>query len=234
MKIAVMQPYIFPYLGYFQLINSADSFILYDDVNFIKQGWVNRNRILANGKENLFTIPLKNASSFTPINETELHPSLYAKWRIKFLRTLVQNYSKAPYFNKTYPVIENVFKEDNNISVLATNSILAVLDYLDLKTKIHISSQDFKESKGLDRADRLIEISKKLNGSTYVNMIGGKDLYNREYFKKQNVELLFLKPRIKEYEQLGHNFIPALSIIDVLMFNDKETILSFLTDYDFV
>lgn len=232
MKIAVMQPYIFPYIGYFQLINCVDHFVLYDDVNYIKQGWVNRNRILANGKENLFTIPLKKASSFTLINETELHQTLYDKWKIKFLRTLAQNYSKAPYFIRIYPIIEDVLKEEKSVSVLATNSILAVMDYLGLKTKIYISSQDFSESKGMDRADRLIDMSKKLNADTYINMVGGKELYSPEYFQKENVDLLFLKPRIKEYEQMGKTFIPALSIIDVLMFNGRETILSLLNDFD--
>lgn len=231
MKIAVMQPYIFPYIGYFQLVKSVDGFVIYDDVNFIKQGWVNRNRILANGEENLFTIPLKNASSFVPINETELHPSLYAKWKIKFLRTIVQNYSKAPYFSIIYPIIENVFKEEKNISLLATKSIMAVHNYLDLKTKMYISSNDFSESKGLDRVERLINISKKLNAETYINMMGGKDLYNPEYFKKQNIDLLFLKPCFKEYKQTGDKFIPGLSIIDVLMVNEKKTISDFLNDY---
>lgn len=88
MKIAIMQPYIFPYIGYFQLINAVDKFIIYDDVNYIKQGWINRNKILLNNEDYLFTFPLKNASSYKKINEIELSENLYSKWKIKFFKTL--------------------------------------------------------------------------------------------------------------------------------------------------
>ena len=84
MKLAIMQPYIFPYLGYFQLLNSVDHFVFYDDVNFIKGGWVNRNQLLINNQNKFFTVPLKKIISFTPINEVEIHKKLYPNWRSKF------------------------------------------------------------------------------------------------------------------------------------------------------
>ena len=219
-----MQPYIFPYLGYFQLIYSVDKFVFYDDVNFIKQGWINRNKILINKQESLFAIPIKNASSFNLIKETELHPILFKKWRGKFLKSIKQSYSKAPFFTSTYSLIEKVFEEENNISNLAMISITAVIDYLNIKKNFFISSKDFKESVNLDRADRLISISQKLNADTYINMLGGKKLYDEIYFKKNGIDLLFLEPVIEKYNQENESFISHLSIIDVLMNNNKETI----------
>ena len=101
MKLAIMQPYLFPYIGYYQLINSVDKFIIYDDVNFIKQGWLNRNSILVNGKRNLFTVPLENQSSFTKINETLINQKFYPIWKKKFSRQLNKIITK-PHFLKMY------------------------------------------------------------------------------------------------------------------------------------
>src|SRR4051812_42347879 len=100
MRLAIMQPYIFPYIGYFQLIAAVDAFVIYDDVNYIKQGWINRNRILFNGKDLLFTVPLENASSFKKINEVSVHKHLYEGWKVKFGKSLRATYFKAPYFNE--------------------------------------------------------------------------------------------------------------------------------------
>lgn len=235
MKVAVMQPYIFPYLGYFQLINAVDTFVFYDDVNFIKQGWINRNKILINGQENLFTIPIKRASSFELINQTELHPVIYKKWKKKFLKGIEQSYKKAPFFWNVFPVIENLFdKNYNTIADLSMASIKIFANYLGLKTKFEISSDKFSDTKELERAARLKTINKSLKASTYINAIGGIELYSKEDFRQDNIDLKFLKSELKTYPQFNNEFISGLSIIDVLMFNSKEKVNEMLGNYQLV
>lgn len=229
MKIAVMQPYFFPYIGYFQLIDAVDKFVFYDDVNFITRGWINRNKIIVNDAPYLFTVPLKNASQFSLIKETGIHPELYKKWRPKFLKTLKQNYAKAPFFNYIYPLIEEVLEEEENISTLAVNSIKAVSSYLNLPALFFNSSQISEASCILDRADRLICITKHLDGNIYINPSGGKDLYDKMYFKKQNINLFFLEPGSTEYHREGIGFVSGdFSIIDILMHNSKEEVQNLL------
>lgn len=233
MKIAVMQPYMFPYIGYFQLINAVDKFIFYDDVNFIKKGWINRNKILIGGKENLFSIPLKEASQNKLINQ--IKTDLDDKWIEKFYKTLEYSYKKAPYFQETILLCEEVFKNKNaSIAELTIASIKAVSNYLEINTIFEISSQKYAETKGLEKADRLIKICKLNNATEYYNPGGGKEIYNKEYFDKFRVGLSFLECEIKPYKQFSKNFVPGLSIIDVLMFNSKEGMKKMLNQYHLV
>lgn len=233
-SIAVMQPYIFPYLGYFQLINAVDEFVFYDDVNFIKQGWINRNRLLLNGEEHIFTIPISKASSFTEIKDLSVHPMLYAKWRKKFLKGIEQSYKKAPHFNPVYQLICNVVETPQSISNMAELSVITVMDYLGIKKNVYKSSISFKDSKDIDRADRLIEICKKTDTSTYINLIGGAELYSNDYFSPKGVTLQFLKPSLKPYKQFTDDFVSGLSIIDVLMFNSKDECINLINTYELV
>lgn len=231
MSVAIMQPYIFPYLGYFQLVNAVDDFVFYDDVNFIKQGWINRNNILINNSKTLFTIPLKKASSFTEIKDTELHPQLFNKWKRKFLKSISQAYAKAPYFNEVYALVENVLKSDGTIAELAGNSVIKTFEYLNIKKKFYWSSKHFDQSKSLNRADRLIEICKNLKTDSYVNVKAGIELYDKSYFLEKGINLNFIENKLNEYPQLGYDFIPGLSIIDVLMFNTLEEVKMMLHDF---
>lgn len=220
-NIAVMQPYIFPYIGYFQLIKAVDEFVLYDDVNFIKRGWINRNRILIDDKEKLITFPCLKASQNKLINEVEINVKDKAYDNI--LSTLQLAYSKAPYYNTIYPLVESILRYDNtNIAQLAGHSIIEISKYLDLETTYYYSSTLAPETRGLDKADRLIAITEKLKGSTYINAIGGQEIYEKHYFKTRNIDLYFLEPCIEPYQQFNDNFIAGLSIIDILMFNSKE------------
>jgi hypothetical protein len=183
MKLSIMQPYIFPYIGYFHLIEATDKIVFYDDVNFIKGGWINRNRILINGKDNLFTIPLLKASSFKLINEIELHPTLFPIWKDKFLKTIQQDYSKAPYFIETFSLIKSVLNlKHENMAGIAIKSITSVYEYLDKDIKWTKSSISSPETKGMDKVDRIIQINKNLDYHNYINVIGGQELYNKEYF----------------------------------------------------
>lgn len=218
MVLAIMQPYIFPYIGYFQLIQSVDKFIFYDDVDYIKGGWINRNKIANQQKELLFTIPLDKSSSFKKINEINTHPVLYEKWANKFLKTIQQSYSKAPYFSQAYPIIEEVFSEKKaSIAEVTKKSIVVTSKYLQLHTEFVNSSETYKNSH-LSSQGRVLDICKLENAKTYVNAIGGFDLYDTQDFLKCGIELKFLKPTVTPYFQNKlDQFIPGLSIIDLLM-----------------
>jgi hypothetical protein len=233
MKIAIMQPYVFPYLGYFQLINTVDVFVFYDDVNYIKQGWINRNNILVNGQPLLFTIPLKKQSSFIKINEVMVNENICKKWQNKFLRTLKQSYSKAPFFEEVFPIVENVFTwsdEEIQISKLAINSVVEVCNYLDINTKI-IPSSTIYENHNLSGQERVIDICNQEKGSHYINPIGGQKLYEQSFFKENNLDLNFIQSSKIEYKQFGEGFTPWLSIIDVIMFNSAEDVKNQLKEF---
>ncbi|WP_409029140.1 WbqC family protein [Gracilimonas sediminicola] len=221
-SIAVMQPYFFPYIGYFQLIKEVDKFIFYDDVNYITGGWINRNRILINGEAKYLTIPCKNASQNRLIKDID--HSLTERDQKKLLKKIRFTYSNAPYFEYVFPIIGEVFKtEIELISELAIESIKRVADYLELECEFQKSSEKY-DNQELDAADRLIDICKIEGINHYVNSIGGKELYDKQYFLENEVKLDFLEPSIIEYEQFNNKFIPGLSIIDVLMFNSISNI----------
>ncbi|MEQ8909257.1 MAG: WbqC family protein [Vicingaceae bacterium] len=230
MKVAIVQPYTFPYLGYFQLIKAVDYFVLYDDVNFIKKGWIHRNRILNNDSDQMFSLPLRKASQNKLINEIDL--AIDEKWKASFFKTLRHNYHKAPYFEETYAMVEDVFKEtDLKISQLAFKSIKASCHKLGIKTELIKSSEKFGDSIEHKRADRLIIITKSLEAEAYINPQNGKTLYDKNYFSDRGVQLYFLSPKFTPYKQYGWQFKPGLSIIDVFMFNTSDKIIEMLEQY---
>ncbi len=232
MNIAIMQPYIFPYIGYFQLVRAADHFVFYDDVGYIKGGWINRNHILSQGKAPKFTIPLAQASSFKTICETQVDLSNYPIWSKKFIKTLQQSYGKAPEFDLVFSIIEDVLRTPTqSIAEIAENSVRSIADYLQFETEYSCSSMAFNASKGLGRGDRLINIVKELKGDIYLNPSGGEQLYTKEFFEGFNIQLKFLEAHIGQYHQFGKAFVPRLSIIDVLMFNNKEKALKLIDLY---
>lgn len=229
-RIAIMQPYVFPHLGYFHLIDATNLFVFYDDVNYITRGWINRNRILLNGKAFTFTVPVAKASQNKLINETA--SVIDDSWREKIKRTLAQAYRKAPYFPQVEPVVTSVFSESyRSVSELAINSIVQTYTYLDIPFNYTTSSTCSPETKGMDKADRLIAIA-KINGyKRYVNTPGGMSLYSKDYFKRNGIDLAFVKSESIEYKQQTNEFVPSLSIIDALMFNDPNTIAKFIKMY---
>ncbi len=215
--VAVMQPYLFPYLGYFQLIREADVFVFYDDVDFITRGWINRNRILINGDSDIFTVPCSNASQNKKIEDVlvsnQWHPE-------KLLKKVKLTYANAGHFDAAFPTVETVIEEaGDQISVLAENSVRKVANYLNLDVDFYRSS-DLPVDQSLGRAERLIELTKYFGASTYVNMEGGKDLYDKPTFADREITLHFLSPNLPEYEQYtaeNGTFHSGLSIIDVMM-----------------
>lgn len=234
MKLAIMQPYFFPYIGYFQLINSVDKFVFYDDVNFIKKGWIHRNNLLINNESFLFTIPCKAVSQNKLINQILLN--FDNKEKLKFLRRVQLAYKNAKYFDTFYYKLESFILNDNSttISELAGESIIFISDYLKIKTSFLYSSKNFSETINSDRQQRLINISKAEKTTTYINAIGGKELYSKIDFNKNGIDLKFLKTGSVAYKQFANEFIPNLSIIDVLMFNSKEEVKTYLNQYTLV
>ncbi len=229
MKLGIMQPYFFPYIGYWQLINAVDKYIVYDDVNYIKGGWINRNNILLNGEKHLITLPLEEASSFKLINEISISKNNILK--NKLLKKIKNAYIKAPYYQNIMPLIESLILKNSNIAILNYNSIIAVKNYLDIKTEILLSSEINKNNE-LKAQDKVIHIAHLLKADEYINAIGGQKLYSKEDFAKENIKLNFLKTNDIKYEQFKNNFVSNLSLIDVLMFNPPEIIKEMLEDYE--
>lgn len=232
MKLGIMQPYIFPYLGYYQLINCVDKFVVYDDVTYIKQGWINRNKILVGGKEHLFTIHLKKVSSNVSIRDTEINYSLYNNWKKKFFATLDNSYKRAPYYSDAIAVVHDVFnKQTDSIADLALYSIKSVCSYLGIDTEI-VDTSTVYNNNDLAAQGRVLDICKKENANTYINVPGGADLYSKKDFLDQGITLNFIKPNLLEYPQFDNIFVKGLSMIDVLMFNSVEDTHKLLASFE--
>jgi hypothetical protein len=234
MKLAIMQPYFFPYIGYFQLISAVDKFIIYDDVNFINRGWINRNNILINGKASLINIQLIGASQNKLIKDILVAPD--NKWKNTLLKTIEHNYRKAPYFNNVYGIVKQTLQCDAmNISQLNYRAISFICDYLNIETLLISSSAAYNNSE-LKGQHRIIDICKKENANAYYNPIGGKDLYDENYFRNEGISLKFLQATNVEYIQHNNSchFIPNLSIIDILMNNSSDVIQNYLKSYRLV
>ncbi len=232
MKVAIVQPYLFPYIGYFQLINAVDKFVLFDDVNYIKRGWINRNNILVSGKSHLFSIPLKEASQNKRINELEL--SAETKWKGVLLKTIELNYKNAQQFETVFPVVKNIIDFDEpRLNIFIQNSIEVLVNYLEIKTEI-IKSSSVYNNQNLKGAERIAHVCKQETADIYVNPIGGMEIYNKDFFAEKGISLKFLKSRNINYPQFKNDFVSWLSIIDVMMFNTPEKISELLNEYDFV
>ncbi len=234
MKIAIMQPYFFPYIGYFQLMNAVDKFIFFDDVNYINKGWINRNRILINGQENLFTIPLKNGSQNTKIINIELQVD--EKWKTKFLKTIKHAYSKAPYFEIGYSIISQVISIKSKLLIdWHIKSFRLINHYLGIETVL-ISSCKSYDNQHLKGQHRIIDICKIEWAKQYINPIGAIDLnlYNKSDFKKNHIDLLYIKNDNITYKQFNNTFIENLSMLDLLMFNSKNELKTILKKYTLI
>lgn len=220
MTIGIMQPYFMPYIGYFQLMKAVDKYIVYDDVNYIKGGWVSRNKILINGENKMFTITLKGASPNKLFNEIEIGDNFK-----KLMKTLQISYSKSVNFEETMSLLENIIAFPNKqLALFIANSFREILNYLSVDTEIIISSEIQKDNT-LKGKDKILHICNILGANTYYNAIGGQDLYDKEEFKTHGIKLNFVETLIQPYPQLHvSNFIPYLSMIDVLMNNSKEQI----------
>lgn len=232
MKVAIMQPYFFPYIGYFQLMAAVDLFIVYDNIKYTKKGWFNRNRLLRNGKDVMFSLPLKNDSDYLDVRDRSLAASFN---RDKLLNQFEEAYRHAPYFSQTFPLVERIVRHgESNLFRYLHHSIIETCKYLGVRTEIKISS-DIAIDHGLKNQDKVLAFCKAVGASTYVNSVGGIELYSREAFQEQGVVLKFIRPNLFKYSQFGNEFIPWLSIVDVIMFNSLDTIRNCIsTNYEFV
>lgn len=227
-SLAIMQPYVFPYIGYFQLIGAVDHFVFLDNVTFIKKGWINRNFLYSRNGPLQFTVPLQNASQNVHINRT---PVFYGEnWQKKTLSQIKQNYSKAPFFKEVFPRVEAVFESRvETISDLAVSSVRTVMDFLGLPFEYSMSSSlPIDEVSGEERIVRICEFFKTLK---YLNPIGGQELYSAEKFREHNILLEFIRSNAPSYAQFGVPASQHYSIIDVLMFNSVDRTKSLLQDF---
>ena len=217
MRLGIMQPYLLPYIGYWQLLNAVDKYVIYDDVNYIKGGWINRNRILISKEIKYFTVKLNGASPNKLINEVEVsNDKIYKK---KMLKTIEESYKKTPFFNIVFPIIKEIIEnEEDNLAKYLKYSIEKICNYLEIKTELLLSSELEKDN-SLKGKDKVISICKKLEATEYYNAIGGQELYSFEEFKDNGIELKFLKTEEIKYKQFNNEFISNLSILDVMMFN---------------
>lgn len=227
MKIGIMQPYFFPYIGYFQLIHAVDQFVVYDNIQYTKKGWINRNRFLQNGKTVVFSIPLKKDSDFLDVKDREISSDFN---KDKLLNQIREAYRRAPYFAQTFPLVEQIVQyNESNLFLFIYNSIVRTCEYLRIDTEIVISSNvPFEHS--LKNQDKVLALCEVVGATTYVNAIGGMELYSKEVFREKGIELKFIKLKPFEYQQFDNEFVPWLSIIDVMMFNPRERIIADIAD----
>ncbi|KVL10575.1 WbqC family protein [Burkholderia sp. MSMB1826] len=226
-RLAVMQPYFFPYIGYFQLMASVDTFVVFDDVSFINRGWINRNRINVNGAAHMITMPLRQASQNRLICDIDVADD--ANWRPRILRTIHQSYARSPHFSRVFPIIERILMHDaRNLADFLVHGLIALRDHLRLDTHIVATSRRY-ENASLKAQARIIDIGRQERAAVYVNPVGGQDLYDPDAFAAAGLQLKFLTPDLAPYTSVRGPFIPALSIIDVLMCNDDSAIDQLLT-----
>ena len=231
-RVAIMQPYFFPYIGYFQLIAAVDQFVLYDNIKYTKKGWINRNRFLQNGKDVMFSLPLKKDSDSLDVCERELAGDFD---REHLLNQLKGAYRRAPYFEQTFALVEQIVRcEEGNLFRYLHHSIVQTCKHLGITTDIK-SSSEVAIDHDLHGQDKVIALCEALDATTYVNAIGGVELYSREVFRAKGIELKFIRSLPFEYIQYDAPFVTWLSIIDVLMFNRLDIVQANVTsDYELI
>lgn len=227
MRLAIMQPYFFPYMGYFQMIHAVDDFVIYDSVNYIKRGWINRNNILFKGQPQRFTMSLQNASQNRLINQI-----LIASNRVTLLKSIAQNYAKAPMFGEVFPLIEDILLyEEDNLAKFLTYSLKKLSQYFCINTNWHMASA-LCINHELRGQDKVLAICEHLGATHYINLPGGRNLYDHSIFLDKGINLSFIQSVQRDYQQFEHNFVPNLSIIDVMMFNDPAGCTALLDAYE--
>lgn len=233
MKIGIMQPYFFPYLGYFSLIKNTDYFVIFDTPQYIRRGWVNRNRILdAKGEATYITVPIVSTERDTVIKDIEI--SYEKKWLEKIKGQMTVYKKKAPYYKKIIKFIDDI--EEKNFKYLSELNIYTlekVCEYLEIPYKYDVfSKMDLKIDEVKEADEWALNITKALGYDTYVNPPGGMSFFDRDKYLANNINLEFLKINLKPYIQRTGRFEEGLSILDVMMFLDPKEINSLLDDFE--
>ena len=230
MKLAIMQPYFFPYIGYWQLMCAADRFVIYDDVNFIKQGWINRNRILINGAPSYITVPLDGASPNKRVCDIAVQGGL--RWRNKIIKSIECAYGRSACYSAVYPEIERQIRHEAiNLAEFLAAHLTSMTEFLGIETEIVPSSRTYCNS-DLTGQERVIDICRREGASAYINLSGGRELYDAESFGAANVDLMFMSSCISPYRQRTANFVPNLSLIDALMEIGTDGVAEKLREFD--
>ena len=233
MKIGIMQPYLFPYIGYWQLMNAVDRYVIFDDVNFINRGWINRNRILVNGAPKYFNVQMSGASQNKRILDVGVtnDPAEAGKQ----LAMIENAYRKAPAFADCFPLVADCFRyKGKNLADFVAHSIRGTADYLGIETELLLSSEIEKDETKRGQ-EKILDLCKRLGATEYYNAIGGRELYDQAAFSAAGIGLSFVQAGEARYEQFsGAPFVPYLSIIDVMMFCDRAQIARLLNDFTLV
>ncbi|PAY15800.1 hypothetical protein CKO51_30010 [Rhodopirellula sp. SM50] len=220
-RIAIMQPYFFPYIGYFHLLHAADSLVLYDNLQYTKKGWINRNRMLVNGSDALFSIPLRKASDYSTIEQREVSEDFD---RRKLLNRVRSAYQKAPHFAEAMSLFTTAIEyPEPNLFRFIKHSLVLLCEHLGISTPI-IDSSTVSIDHTARGQDKVLAICRALDATTYVNAIGGAALYDHASFNAHGIDLWFIQSEHQSYQQFNHPFVAWLSILDVLMFNPTETV----------
>jgi hypothetical protein len=232
--LGIMQPYLFPYIGYFQLIGAVDHFVIHDDVQWIKGGWINRNRILVQGQPQYITLPVQKAGSSLNINQREFPPDIEEQKK-KTLRQIEAAYRKAPYFEPVCCLLRRCFAlQENNVSRFVVHTLRECCGYLGICTPFSLSSELDKRNE-LAGEERVLDINRAIGAAHYINPIGGTDLYSKAHFSERGLGLSFIRARETPYRQLQSGpFVPFLSIVDVMMFNSQQESAALLKEYDLI
>ncbi|KAB1076073.1 WbqC family protein [Methylobacterium planeticum] len=232
MRVAIMQPYLLPYLGYFQLIEAVDQFVIYDTVKYTKKGWINRNRFLRDGEPVVFTLPIERGSDLLDICNRRVATSFAAD---QLCRQVAQAYRRAPHFDETMPLVEAVLRcRADDLFGHLHHALVRTCAHLGIGTPIRVASE-IEDETVLRRQDRVLDICLRLGATRYINPIGGMELYHPAAFARHGIALRFLRPRPVAYAQFAHPFVPWLSIVDVMMFNSRPTLLTMLREgYDLI
>mgnify|MGYP002511345940 CR=1 FL=1 len=228
-KVCIMQPYFLPYIGYWQLMNLVDYYVVYDDVNYINKGWINRNRILVNEKIKYVNLPIRRASQNRLICELEVYKD--KRFMEKSVRMIEMAYRKAPYFEDVLPIVIEIYNlnAEKLVDYIKT-SFDIICEYLNIRTKFVLSSS-INKNNSLHGQDKILSICEQIQATEYYNAIGGQHLYSHDDFEKRGINLKFLETKRIEYCQFGNTFQENLSIVDVMMFNSKDKIREYLNEY---
>lgn len=223
MKVGIMQPYFLPYVGYFQLMQYCDVFVIYDDIKYTKKGWINRNRMLVDGSAKMFTLPLQHDSDYLDVRDRTIAPIFNPE---KMMNQFAQSYRRAPHWKESSELIQRILcYPSRNLFEFNANSLTELAEYLNITTSVIVSSE-LGLDRGLRGQDRVIATCEVLNATDYVNPIGGLELYQTTKFRCHGINLTFLRTEFPRYDQLQSHFVKDLSIIDVLMFVDRKRLLS--------
>jgi hypothetical protein len=213
-------------------MHAVDVFVFHDDAQYIKAGWVNRNRILLNSEPSWLTLPVNKGATSLPIDQRYYALDDNAVVAIK--NRLRGCYAQAPEYDAIYPLLCGLLDyTDSNVASFNANLLIAIARKLGIGCNF-ASSSAMHVPMGLKGQDKVIDMCRRIGATRYINPIGGLALYNGEAFSDTGIELRFLQANPTGYAQFGSTYQPFLSIIDVLMFNPIERVRTMLDDYRLV